>query len=397
MPHFEEEPPVAKTYTSVKATPLSPTGTQFCAPIFVAHHADRATESNVIPSSANLSGEIVEQFSNLQVRRDFKTQLVKKATNRNVENFENFTARVKHLKNYDDSIQSEPDVSTSDSDEGYDSEATVTIPKRLLLGLPILAATPTIKVKTAPDFDLTHTLTTCPKTQHFAKTLTVHALHPTNALEAGQIIARYVNLPFLKASLFPAKSKGKAKVKLNSNSKANFYTSIEELNSCNSDGLAFAKALFCPRGQLLGKHQSSATQYLGPWGAELEGSPVLVVKYLFVSRSFRRQGIARLLLASLIAEMEARMTRNGSKGKVEHVVVFPAVIKEDFATELEGKTEEEKKEVEEREYRNAVGAYRALGFRRIGLSKWFALAIGEGHVSRGLAVDDDLDEDEDEN
>lgn len=231
-------------------------------------------------------------------------------------------------------------------------------------------------------FDLTHTLDTCSKTQHFAKTLNVFALN-SNDIEAGQVTARYINLPLIKSSLA-------SKAKTKASSKSNFYTSIEDLNTGNSDGLAFAKALFCPRGTLLKKHKSDETRYIGPWGSELEKSGVMVVKYLCVDKTFRRQGLARLLLNSLIEKAKER-TGKAARGKVQFVVVFPAVIKEDFAEEQEGKTESEKEEIENRHYDNAVRCYRALGFRRIGLSKWFGLALDPEHGSRQVAVEDDLD------
>jgi GNAT superfamily N-acetyltransferase len=233
------------------------------------------------------------------------------------------------------------------------------------------------------NFTLTHTLDTCHKTQHFAKTLNVFALS-SNDTEAGQIIGRYVNIPLLMSPA--AKSKSKAKTF----SKLNFYNSLEELNTCNSDGLALAKSLFCPKGQLLARHKGDKNQYIGPWGNELEKSAVLVVKYLYVEKNFRRQGLARQLLDSLISKIGDRTSKT-EKGKVKFVVVFPAVIKEDFAAEMEGKTGTEKVKIEKKHYDNAVACYRALGFRRIGLSKWFGLALDAEHKSRQVAVDDDLD------
>jgi len=58
---------------------------------------------------------------------------------------------------------------------------------------------------------------------------------------------------------------------------------------------------------------------------------------------------------------------------------------------LEGKTEEEKVVVVGWAYEKAVRFYRSMGFRRIGLSKWFGLAMDKEHASRRIAVEDDLD------
>jgi GNAT superfamily N-acetyltransferase len=165
---------------------------------------------------------------------------------------------------------------------------------------------------------------------------------------------------------------------------------MEDLNTCNSDGLAFVTQLFCPKGTLKHKHRSDKHKYVGPWGSELETGGVLVLKYLCVEKEFRRQGMAGMLLDKLVERAKER-TGKKVKGVVKFVVVFPAVIKEDFEAELVGKTDEEKQEIEKRAYDNAVGFYRAHGSRRIGLSRWFGLVLDPEHRSRRVAVEDDLD------
>ena len=166
---------------------------------------------------------------------------------------------------------------------------------------------------------------------------------------------------------------------------SNFYTRLQGLNNCNSDGLAFAKALFDPAGNLRDHIRDT-----GPWGKELETGAVLILQLVFVAKEFRRQGVASLLLQSVI-ENAKRRTEKTKKGKVKFVVVFPVVVKQAFEKEIERKTEAEKDEIEHVNYERAIKFYRAMGFRRIGCSKWFSLALDPGHKSRQVAAEDDLD------
>jgi ribosomal protein S18 acetylase RimI-like enzyme len=97
-----------------------------------------------------------------------------------------------------------------------------------------------------------------------------------------------------------------------------------------------------------------------------------------------------MLVRELIARFEERTVKK-SNAVVKFVVVLPAVVKDDFADEVEGKSEDEKQAIERNAYDSAVGFYRAQGFRRMGLSKWFGLALDPGHRSRHIALENDLD------
>jgi GNAT superfamily N-acetyltransferase len=251
---------------------------------------------------------------------------------------------------------SETPMTRSKSDEGYESGTS-----EKSLEAPIIPSTPS-------RFQLVSQVQTSKKTQHFAKNFIVFAY--SGKQEAGTATARYIDRSLLN--------------------KSRFYKSMEELNGCNSDGLAFAKALFSSKGTLMSKHKSSKNKYLGPWSRELETGGLLILKYLLVEKYFRRQGFARLLIDELIKQAKER-TAKKPKGKVRFMIVFPAVIKPDFEEELEGKTDEEKVEIEKRAYENAVKFYRAHGFRRIGLSRWFGYALDPEHASRRISAEDDLD------
>ena len=175
---------------------------------------------------------------------------------------------------------------------------------------------------------------------------------------------------------------------------SNFYSRLQDLNEGTSDGLAFGKALFCPKGMLKREHVSNQIRDLGPWDNELGNSGVLILHFVFVEKEFRRQGLTQLLLQNIIEDTKKR-TGNTGKEVVKFLVVFPAVVKDDFEDELEGKTAAEKKDIEKKHYDRAVAFYRDIGFRRIGISKWFGLALDPQHRSRQVAIEDDLDLPED--
>lgn len=64
--------------------------------------------------------------------------------------------------------------------------------------------------------------------------------------------------------------------------------------------------------------------------------------------------------------------------------VKPGVIKDDFVGgECEG-------EEERLAFDRAVRFFRSVGFRKVGCSKWFYLAVDEGHGSRRVLVEEDL-------
>jgi GNAT superfamily N-acetyltransferase len=268
-------------------------------------------------------------------------------------------------------------TSNPSSDEGYESDVGKSNASD---------DTSSTKSKETPQstpFSLSHELFILQKTQHFSKWLVTLAHTPEN-LKGGWIKARYINFPALKSNM------SRSKITFQSN----FYSRLQELNEGSSDGLAFAKALFCAKGILKKEHVSNDTCDLGLWDNELGNSGVLILHFVFVEKEFRRQGLARLLLQSIIEDTKKR-TGNTGKGVVKFLVVFPAVVKDDFEDELEGKTATEKKDIEKKHYDRAVAFYRAMGFRRIGISKWFGLALDPQHRSRQVAIEDDLDIPED--
>jgi len=128
------------------------------------------------------------------------------------------------------------------------------------------------------SFTIKHQITTAFKTQHYAKKIKTYAAH-AQGIEVGEITGRYVNIPQLRTFTTP-KSKRKQI------HKSTTYQDIQELNDSNADSYTYARVLFGPRGKLLARHQSDKQNYRGPWGKELEKSPVLLIQLLLVEADF---------------------------------------------------------------------------------------------------------------
>lgn len=225
-------------------------------------------------------------------------------------------------------------LSSSISDAGYESDDDDTHSRDV-----VPSSSPATRTSPAATLQLTYRLVICPKTQYFSKSFVIFA-NTSDHCRVGQIKARYINLPLIKVSM------SKSKLTLHSN----LNSRVQDLNDGNSDGLALAKAIFFPKGKLKKEFINNDKHSLGPWVIELESGAVLVLQLVFIEKEFRRQGVARLLLQSLINRCKETTGRT-EKGRIKFVIVYPAVVKEDFDKELEGKTEPEKKEIGKGRYK----------------------------------------------
>lgn len=184
-----------------------------------------------------------------------------------------------------------PKLARSTSDEGYELDNDDTHSSDVAP-----SSNPATRTYSAATLNLTYRLVICTKTQHFSKGYVVFG-NTSDYRKAGQIKARYINLPLIKLSM------SKSKTTLHSN----LYSHVQNLNDGSSDGLAFAKAIFCPKGKLRKELFSNGKHSLGPWGIELENGAVLILQLMFIEREFRRQGVARLLLQSLITSAKRQL------------------------------------------------------------------------------------------
>ncbi|KAH7389059.1 hypothetical protein BKA64DRAFT_711163 [Cadophora sp. MPI-SDFR-AT-0126] len=215
------------------------------------------------------------------------------------------------------------------------------------------------KIPIAPsDIQIDCQVSVIPKLQHFCRQFDVYADYDDK--EAGQALTSYIDRLPLRV-LKPR----------------NFHGSLKLLDT-QSNGHTFALDLCKRDGTLQSKHM------IHPWGKEINHGPVLILILLTVRKEYRRQGIAQMLLNAQIAQ--AKKQRRG----LRFMFVKPGVCPDDIAEQVhDNMSLEETMEVRRRAYAKAVRFYRAYGFRRVGLSNWFCLAMDQEHPSHNIAPEDD--------
>ncbi|KAK5788438.1 hypothetical protein VI817_009396 [Penicillium citrinum] len=125
----------------------------------------------------------------------------------------------------------------------------------------------------------------------------------------------------------------------------------------------------------------------GVWQNELSSGNFLLIESVSVAQKHRGSGIGRNIVLNLIEKAQ------GLDNDVRFVFAYPSCLHEgeDFQ-ERDGKTKDERIKMADAQTANAIRFFRALGFRRIGLTNWFAFSIKDvNHPSRGLSSQDDPD------
>ncbi|KAI9696516.1 MAG: hypothetical protein M1820_008144 [Bogoriella megaspora] len=161
-----------------------------------------------------------------------------------------------------------------------------------------------------------------------------------------------------------------------------FYDDMEEPTE-ETSSLAFE--LFDRYGRLQKEiKQHKLKKGTGIWQDELDQGDLLLFKSLQVSKPYRRQGQGRELVVALLEKARQKST-------TFFAVACPAGLTREVEKEVEGLTKEEAHVVSEREDKAAEAFFRALGFRRVGATPWFALASDEQHPCHGLSAEEDFD------
>lgn len=134
----------------------------------------------------------------------------------------------------------------------------------------------------------------------------------------------------------------------------------------------------------------------GVWGEELNQGEMLLFEFISVDRDFRRQGVGKKLVQDLWANVWPEPTKAkegfefaGSEEKpYEFAIVWPTYLNNGDLEQhdLSPEALEVYAETSEAE---AVSFWRSLGFRRIGTSRWFALAANPAHPSHKLSAQAD--------
>jgi GNAT superfamily N-acetyltransferase len=121
----------------------------------------------------------------------------------------------------------------------------------------------------------------------------------------------------------------------------------------------------------------------GAWGRELDLGPIFVVEHVCVDRDWRRKGIGKTIVTSL-------MNKACAEGKPAFSLVEPGWLTRDVEQDVEGKTRLEQQEILTNAKRVATSLYRSLGFRRIGASDVLGLAGDPAHPAHAISSADDF-------
>ena len=126
----------------------------------------------------------------------------------------------------------------------------------------------------------------------------------------------------------------------------------------------------------------------GYWGRELDLGDLFIIEDVLVDKDHRREGVGAAIVECLIAR-----AKHGNR-RPDFIIVKPGWLGRDIDKELERKAGLSKRD-SHRIRIQAVDAadafYRSLGFRRIGGSGCFGLALDAHHKTRSLTVADDFD------
>lgn len=163
----------------------------------------------------------------------------------------------------------------------------------------------------------------------------------------------------------------------------------DAMDEPSQDTAEFASDLFDSRGRL--KSELRAGEGSGIWGSEMNTGGILLLETIEVEKDWRGKGIGRDI-------MEAFMKKGQRwKDDVEFVFAKPGQPNtQDNRYRQEGMAEQHVIAAVARDRNLAIAFWRALGFRRVASSDWFATTFDELHTVHQLAVEDDYDPQEDD-
>ena len=124
----------------------------------------------------------------------------------------------------------------------------------------------------------------------------------------------------------------------------------------------------------------------GVWGRELDSGNIVLVETVTVRKRMRRGSIGTKLVLKLL-QMAMALSKD-----VKFAFISP-VMMDDEKEEAEHRGMNGKQYLEMRrvQLQTAISFFRALKFRRVGRTEWFALARDDTHPSRALANDGEYD------
>ena len=128
----------------------------------------------------------------------------------------------------------------------------------------------------------------------------------------------------------------------------------------------------------------------GVWGHELNEGQILLFESITVDKDFRRQGIGKKFVRDFLARVWKEKSRLAvsEDERSKFAVVWPEFSISQYP-HLDNISPEALKAYLETGNAGAQSFWRSLGFRRIGTSRWFALAENPYHVSHILPAEND--------
>lgn len=122
----------------------------------------------------------------------------------------------------------------------------------------------------------------------------------------------------------------------------------------------------------------------GVWGSEFDSGDLLLIETITLKQPYRRQGLGRKLVTAVL-------DRTRAKSRKFFVVTAPGWLNYEVGLVTQGTSDEDVKKVELEHQDVAEQFFRSLGFRRVGSSKWLALASDPEHASYCLCAADDFE------
>ncbi|KAF4453138.1 putative ankyrin repeat family protein [Fusarium austroafricanum] len=165
--------------------------------------------------------------------------------------------------------------------------------------------------------------------------------------------------------------------------RGSFYHDIEEPTQESSE-MGFA--LFDRYGRLKPEFKKHASKPgSGIWGDEMDIGDIHLIDRMQINDSHRHRGIGKMLLEAVL---DKGITKSNSWTCI--AIARVAVLTSDIRPKCEGKTEEEQREIFNKQEHTSQCFLRSLGFRRIGWTEWFARAGNKKHPFHGLSSDQDF-------
>ncbi|KAK6532131.1 hypothetical protein TWF694_003292 [Orbilia ellipsospora] len=161
----------------------------------------------------------------------------------------------------------------------------------------------------------------------------------------------------------------------------------QEIDLPNQETAAMGVELFDRYGRLKKAHKNHPVKSgSGIWGAELDLGDILLIDRVSINEEYRRKGLGQKLVKMVLEKV---LTKTNPQSFT--AIARTTAVNSQLAAECEGKTEEEKQAIYDREQGVAASFLRSLGFRRIGYTDWFALAGNLQHPCYSLPANQDFD------